>query len=188
MKTKLIKLKDEEILNYYTKFVVLDFPNNETYSANSISNYIKSKSVNMYLFVANKTVIGWALLLLDKQNMLASLEYLAIFKEFRNLGYGSKFLNDLKNKYKNYNAIYCDVEAVETENKEIKQKRQNFYLNNGMIKTNLETMCWQQHYNYFYMPIKKIKITSDEIFASRMVIYKINYTDKKLKENFFRLK
>ena len=228
MATKLKKIKDEEILNNYLNYVALDFPKNETQSANSINKYINSGVALMYLYeestnlnvvinpegtpqinqfvgerssrlngcgsfckkiARHKSVLrrGWAFLTIDKTRKLAYLQYLAIFKEFRNMGYGSKFLSALKTKLKNYNALFLDCEAI-LNNNPIQTKRQQFYINNGFIKSELETLCWGINYNYFYYPLKASSIKGEDLFNSLFETYLIKHNKEHLTANFKRIK
>ncbi len=186
MKNKLIKLKDDEILTHYLNYVKLDFQKNETQSAKSISKYIALNIALMYLYKVGSDIVGWAFLTVDKKFKLAFLQYLAIFKTFRNKGYGGEFLLNLKNKLKNYNGIFLDCEAVEINNP-VQEKRQQFYSNNGFIKSDLETICWDVHYNYFYIPIKNNNIKSDDLFDSLTKTFLIKHNKKYLEENFKRI-
>ena len=110
MQEELVKLNNNEIVDYYSKFVKLDFPENETMSTTSITKYIKNDIAQMYLYKVDNNIAGWTFLTIDKVRNLICLHYLAIFKEYRNKGYGSKILNLLKTILKNYNYMYLDVE------------------------------------------------------------------------------
>ncbi len=140
----------------------------------------------MHLYKVDSDIVGWAFLTVDKKCKLAFLQYLAIFKTFRNKGYGGEFLLNLKNKLKNYNGIFLDCEAVEINNP-VQEKRQQFYSNNGFIKSDLETICWDVHYNYFYIPIKNNNIKSDDLFDSLTETFLIKHNKKYLEENFKRI-
>ena len=63
--------------------------------------------------------------------------YLAIDKATRGQGYGTKVLDSIKEKYKNYRIILC-IEPVDenSDNYEQRVKRKNFYLKNGFEDSN----------------------------------------------------
>lgn len=63
--------------------------------------------------------------------------YLAIDKATRGQGYGTKVLDSIKEKYKNYRIILC-IEPVDenSDNYEQRVKRKNFYLKNGFKDSN----------------------------------------------------
>lgn len=63
--------------------------------------------------------------------------YLAIDKVTRGKGYGTKVLDSIKEKYKNYRIILC-IEPVDenSDNYEQRVKRKNFYLKNGFEDSN----------------------------------------------------
>lgn len=60
------------------------------------------------------------------------LFFLAISKDQRSKGYGTKLLNFIKDEYKNYQ-IYIDIEKVDETSLNVAQRvmRKNFYLKNG---------------------------------------------------------
>lgn len=63
--------------------------------------------------------------------------YLAIDKATRGQGYGTKVLDSIKEKYKNYRIILC-IEPVDenSDNYEQRVKRKKFYLKNGFKDSN----------------------------------------------------
>ena len=63
--------------------------------------------------------------------------YLAIDKEARGQGYGTKVLESIKQKYRNYRIILC-IEPVDknSNNYEQRIKRKNFYIKNGFKDAN----------------------------------------------------
>lgn len=63
--------------------------------------------------------------------------YLALDKATRGQGYGTKVLDSIKEKYKNYRIILC-IEPVDenSDNYEQRVKRKNFYLKNGFKDSN----------------------------------------------------
>ena len=60
--------------------------------------------------------------------------YFAIDENKQNKGYGSEIVKDLANEY---NTVILSIEKIDNINREIKQKRKNFYLRNGFQETNV---------------------------------------------------
>ncbi len=68
------------------------------------------------------------------------VDYLAIFKKYHSMGFGSKILDTLKENFKNKKGIIFEVEKID-EKIPNTIRRQNFYIKNGAIK-----LC----INYFF--------------------------------------
>lgn len=103
------------------------FPKNERFPYSILKYTAKEKNVVLNSVVDKDGIIGTYYIV--RCDDLYYLMYFAIDKEFRNKGYGSRVLNDLKMKYKN---IFLSIEKKDDE---LAIRRKNFYLRNGFCET-----------------------------------------------------
>ena len=105
--------------------------------------------------------------------------YLAIDKPTRGHGYGTKVLDSIKEKYKNYRIILC-IEAVDesSNNYEQRIKRKNFYLKNGFKDSNYTIVEKNVIYEMLYY---KQNVTLQEFHRLMR-----NYFGKILHKYFYR--
>ena len=76
--------------------------------------------------------------LIDEEQNRALLDYYAIAPEKRNGGYGSKGLEVLLERFKNYKYIFeIETQDEKAENAEERKRRKAFYLRNGLKETGL---------------------------------------------------
>ena len=116
------------------------------------------------------------------------LMYLAVEPELRNNNYGSKILNDLKEKYK---TLFLSVDEPVTD---ISIRRKNFYLRNGFYDTNkyyedtgvnYEVLCTNPEYEITNdnMQMRYLNMTSKpEIFKVIANTFNADYVNLKAKE------
>lgn len=64
------------------------------------------------------------------------VDYLAIFKKYHSMGFGSKILDTLKENFKNKKGIIFEVEKID-EKIPNTIRRQNFYIKNGAKKLDI---------------------------------------------------
>lgn len=118
-------------LDYSSKIEELyinSFPKEERFSFDILKECSKENNSDLYAILDDNTFIGMCYLV--NCDNAYYLMYLAIEPNLRNKGYGSKILNDLKNKYK---TIFLSIEY----NEDIMSiKRKMFYLKNGFYETN----------------------------------------------------
>jgi GNAT superfamily N-acetyltransferase len=114
------------------------------------------------------------------------MEYLAVFKEFRNRGYGTHILIELKEMFKDYSGILGDIEDKEHyKNKEdylIKERRENFYTRNNFIITDKKLCMWKVYLKLIFLPIKSM-IDSQKLIDSFYKFYIKVYGTEELSKN-----
>lgn len=85
------------------------------------------------------------------------LSLLAVYPEYRGKGYGSAFLENLKNVYSDKNGIIVEVEKPEDvsgQEKAIREKRINFYQKSGFsIILGIEYSIWDVPMHLMALPL-----------------------------------
>lgn len=119
-----------QVKHIYNQYIIYDFPVNERRPLNKIINLINDNKYIIYVLFKDNTIIGYAFLYGYDNRYIC--DYFAIVKGYRNNHYGSYFLKELLKIFKQ-SQIYFEVEKPDEPNKAIKEKRIQFYLNNGVL-------------------------------------------------------
>lgn len=130
------------------------FPKEERFPFWILEECSKEDNSMLYAIVDNDTFVGMCYLV--NCGNAYYLMYIAVEQELRDKGYGSKILNDLKNKY---NSLFLSIEYNKDE---ISIKRKQFYLRNEFYKTN---KCYEDT-GVLYEVLctnKKYEITEDNM-------------------------
>lgn len=124
--------KDLKLLEDITK---QSFPPEEYVPCEKIIEMSESdNSINYLALYDDEKLVGYIVVKL--YNMFSYLLFLAINPNCRSNGYGSKAIDFIKNKFKDYKQV-VDFEMVEDDasNNEQRIKRRKFYLKNGYKPT-----------------------------------------------------
>ena len=118
-----------------TKLYNEAFPKNERIPIWLLKILAKKNKAKFYGIYDNEKFVGLVYNIFYKD--IVFVFYLAIDKATRGQGYGTKVLDSIKEKYKNYRIILC-IEPVDenSDNYEQRVKRKNFYLKNGFKDSN----------------------------------------------------
>lgn len=104
-------------------------------------------------------LLGYAFLCHGHRSSSLILDYFAVVSHNRQQGYGSKFLELLRNQFQDIAGILAEVECVEqgadeTE-RQVRQRRLDFYLRNGFCLTRVTGKIFGVDYDIVFLPIAK---------------------------------
>lgn len=136
MKLKQIQL---EYFDEIYKDMTLQFPKSELKEYDFLKNIFQSENSSYKIFAAieeNKPA-GYCLVYAEEETRVIWLDYLAVFKDFHSLGYGSKILDALKAEFKSFIGMYLEVEKPDEECINT-LRRINFYTKAGAKKLECE--------------------------------------------------
>ena len=157
------KITRKEFKQLYRKHIIKDFPKLERPSCKNFIRRIEKIKEEVYIYEEENKEKAY--IILNDINDYIFITFLAVYKENRGQGIGTKILKDLENKFKDKKAIIIEVENPETYNslkeKETKERRIRFYKN------------------------LRYKVIEGLIFNTYFVQYKImilNLREKKIKE------
>lgn len=106
---------------------------------------------------AAEQLIGYAFFTGCPDGKMLLLDYLAIRKEFRGMGFGRSFLQELQNT--DCAGILIETEDLlyaATEKERIERCRRNsFYRTNGVQTMELHTTIYSAHYEIWQLPVKE---------------------------------
>lgn len=110
------------------KLYLKSFPKEERFPFWILDKCSKEENSDLYAILDNEKFIGMCYIVNCKD--VYYLMYFTVEPNLRNKKYGSRILNDLKEKY---NTIFLSVDMPIDE---ISIRRKNFYLRNGFYDTN----------------------------------------------------
>lgn len=144
---ELIRLNREQIKTIYYERMVLDFPSNELKPLKMIFESLDEDFYDCFGLL-EQDIIGYVYVKRQGKDYL--IDYLAVFKEYRNKGIGGKMIGLLKDYLQDANSIIGEVEnpeyAINNTDKEIQNRRLQFYLRNGFRDTNVNVLCFGVQY------------------------------------------
>lgn len=113
------------------------FPTTEMKDYKTFCKLLYSENYELLTAKESDITVGYALVALDKENMVLWLDYIAVLKDFHSKGYGSKVLKNLKELYEDYKGCYLEVEKPD-KNDFNTLRRIKFYENLGALKLNVD--------------------------------------------------
>ena len=137
---KLMNIADEGAQYKWQLYDLYDkaFPEQEKKPLQVMEQLVADGKMEMLVLVDEDEFAGLAINLIDEEQNRALLDYYAIAHEKRNGGYGSKGLEVLLERFKNYKYIFeIETQDEKAENAEERKRRKAFYLRNGLKETGL---------------------------------------------------
>jgi GNAT superfamily N-acetyltransferase len=102
---------------------------------------------------------AYAICAAGHENGYVLISLLAVYAEFRQKGFGSIFIEEIKEKYKDKNGIIVEVEkpegATSPEEREIRLKRMRFYEKAGFYQVpNIDYSIWDVPMHLMIFPLR----------------------------------
>ena len=128
------------------------------------SSFDNNEINNLYGFYDKDTFIGFSSVIIHKD--ICYIFFLAVKDEYRNKGYGSEILNELKKLYKRYILLLCyEYVSEQYPDYENRKRREQFYIKNGFKKNPVITNEFGVTYQTAYIGKRKITFNEyEEIF------------------------
>jgi len=135
MKLNVVKINSQfKDMDKVNKLALEAFPPEEYLAPDKIMDLTREDGFNFLAYYDKNKFIGFTVVKIYKK--MSYLFFLAVDRNFRRQGYGSKIIQKLKELYPDCNQV-ADFEKVDkkAENYEQRVKRKNFYLKNGYRET-----------------------------------------------------
>ncbi len=150
MKCELLNIS--AIKEIYYEYLVNDFPADEVKPFNIIEMMYNNDKYFAYGFFAEDRLVAYALFVGKEGDDVVLLDYFAVVKKFRQNGYGTEFLKQLK-KLMSGSKIILEAEddkyAHDDNDKYIRQRRLSFYESAGASDTGIRALVFGVHYIIF---------------------------------------
>ncbi len=148
------------------KYIKRDFPKYDVMLREKLKERIRENVFNAYWFYCEGKQVGYCVLATKNTDCL--IIYIGIHPEYRNKGYGSTFLKQIRNFYKG--VIFAEIlPPYSPQNK----RRYNFYLRNKYKLINSKYISFQ--YNRYLMANKKDKSYKNKLRKIYHTILGVRY-------------
>ena len=171
----MIKKEDLKTSKYiYRTKIMRDFPEAERMPYSRYKRAIKNKIMRTYSFFINEVRYGYITTI--EEEGVVFIGYLAIEKDYRNKGYGSKMLKELYEYFndKKYIIIEADSpEGIKNQNElDIINKRKKFYFKNGFEEINdIDYRIYGVRYDLLVYKLNHKEITNKEAIETTKKMY-----------------
>ncbi len=182
------RLNEKQISKLYKEHMINDFPKDELKPLNMILESVKNGFYDCLGLFENEKMVGYTFMVkLDNSYLI---DYIAIFSELRNKGIGTSLLNIIDDYLETADRIVGEVEdPTNTEDmsqKELQNRRLNFYLRNNCRDTKLRVECFGVRYIILEAGNKHCR-DKDEAWMLYEGFYKRFLTEEKFNRNIQRL-
>jgi GNAT superfamily N-acetyltransferase len=167
---ELRQLSIKEITDVYKRHLKDDFPDNERKPLFVMKSLLKRNLYQCFGLYTFPDASLKAYTFLCKGNNCNSLilDYFATVEGERGKGFGSQMLHLLHNSLQEIDGIVAEVEhaeaAADIHEKQVRQRRIDFYCRNGFTKTQVSGMIFGVHYDIVYLPIRH---AADDTFVMK---------------------
>ena len=168
------KLSKKELEVLYKNEMVFDFPENELKPL----SILEREEYNWLGYFEENVLKGYAILILYESKKCILLDYFAILSTYRKNGLGTQFLRELKEEYREWDAIFIESEA---EKSETARKRIEFYKHSSAVVTSFIVALYFVEYHILMIPLA-VALDQKEIIDRVRAIYEKIYTSKQLEE------
>lgn len=166
----------------YDKYVKL-FPSDERRKWYKIKKSYKEGIEKFYKIELDSEIIGF--IMLEKlDNHPYYLEYIGIYDEYQDKGYGTLAMKKLINEVVKDDGIIVEIEQINGNNIQA-ERRYNFYKNLNFNKSKSEYLLCDVLYDTIYYGYNGTKEELDKVFFD---YYIKNNSIKKVKKDFIILK
>lgn len=152
-------LSKNQILTLYANLAPLHFPADELRPMENMESLFAREGyegLGLYHTAAPDKLLGYALFIHVPKLPIVLLDFYAILEEYRCLGLGSTFLQQIKIHYQNIRGILLETEDVAAasspEEKLLRERRNSFYEKNGAGKTSLSSTVFGVAYSIYFLP------------------------------------
>lgn len=183
-----MKLKDIDIDKFekevYTYYLAI-FPDDERKTLELLQSSYEKHYTRIIEILYKNEIIGFMILNKIKDTGYAVLDYFAILPEYRNNKFGTKALQMLLEQEKESRGIFIEIEKVglgkDTEENLLREKRKNFYENEGFRKLNFDLFLFDVVYTPYLF--SNIKDNEDIIIGEILNIYEAVSGKERIKQN-----
>lgn len=156
----------KEFKKLYRKHIIKDFPREERRSLNKFKKRVTRGSEEVYIYEEDGKEKAYTIVAVLNNYIMVS--FLAVYKEFRGEGIGTKLLSEIKDNFSNKKGILLEVEdpdfSKDQKEEEIRKKRIRFYKkSNYNIVDGVKISSHSIIFDIMILNISNTKIDKQEI-------------------------
>lgn len=185
---RLVKMNKEQISAVYRNHMETDFPANELKPLSMILGLMDTGEYDSLAVTEGEDTVGYVLLMFPGRGQVGLIDYLAIYPDSRNRGFGGQVLKSLKDHYKEkYLYLECEHPA-DAPDRGLAERRIGFYVRNGAAQIPLESRVFGAHYCHMVISGRE-KEDSYEVLKSMdhkrnmAGIYEAMIPDERIRKN-----
>ncbi len=157
MKDGLHFLFGREIEVIYNHYMKTDFPEAELKPLETIQAMTEAGYYEPYGLYEDGVLRGYAFFVTDGDYCL--MDYYAVLPENRGSGFGSRFMKRIRRQFRDKKGIFFEVErpaeAPDLEKMQVRQRRVDFYLKNGLRSTEIRSRVFGVGFQILYLPCRE---------------------------------
>lgn len=185
------KIELQEFEKIYKEYLVKDFKKQELPPLKEFEKRIKNNLQDTYVLEDEGKIVAYCITTKQKNTVLVL--YLAVERQVRGKGYGTKLLKEIEKKFQDKKCILLEVasakKAKNNNVKEICEKRIHFYEKNGYrVIPNLEYEIFQETYQIMINNLQEEKIEKEEVIKRMNEIYQMLLKDNYEKNVKYQIK
>ena len=169
------EISREALKPIYDDHMVQDFPADELKPWPAIAALYDLGVYRSYGLYEGEELLAYACLTRQKDEAWLLLDYYAVCAAYRSQGYGSQFLTKLWQSLRDTQGIFVEIELVESAKDEaerqIRLRRRQFYLRNGLTATQMRTRLFGVDYEMLFMPCAGPKLDDQALLDELRKIY-----------------
>lgn len=180
------QLQMEVVREIHDKYLVNDFPPEEVKPLSLIEGLMLKGAYLCYGLYDDNRLVSYAFFCKAAEGTCILIDFLAVIKEYRSYGYGSKFLKLMKEELKEFDGIIFEVEsgksAANQDELLICERRIDFYHRNGVRDTKYSCYFFGVDMRIMYLSLIK-DLEDVEIFEGLDHIYHVMYEKEVYEKN-----
>ncbi len=157
--TELRVLDAGQVKEIYDTYMTTDFPKSELPPVEAFFERLERGIYECLGLYEDGALRAYGYFTRNDERGYMLLDFLAVCPEYRSGGYGSKFLQMVKEYFPERNGILLECESLRTapdeEQREIRSRRIKFYLRNGCRETNVSSCLFGVDFDILYLPLKE---------------------------------
>ena len=140
----------DELKEIYENHMTSDFPDDERKPLKIILSRYQKRQNFCLLYLEENIVKAYSILEFANQSLL--MDYFAVLPQFRVQGVGTRFLQEMKDYFKDYEALFIESESAYDD---VSLKRLDFYQKAGAWLSGIKVYLYHVDYEVMVMPLKK---------------------------------
>ena len=166
----------QEVRDLYIN-IVNDFAPGEYPPYDVLYKQLEKDIQKGFVLVNDEKDVAYSICTGDSTNSFVLISLLAVYKEYRGKGFGSKFIEVLKRKYCGERSIIVEVEktedALEQKERSIRESRIKFYEKAGFrLLPDIDYSIWDIPMYLMILPKETLQINTDSISGLNETIKK----------------
>jgi len=145
-------MTEQELKKVYAEYMMIDFPEDERKPLHVILSRFRKKQNLCLCYVEGDDIKGYSILEFSEKNRCLLMDYFAVLPDVRNQGIGTRFMQEMKEYFKDWNALLIESECAFDE---ISKKRLEFYQGCGAFISHEVVHLYHVNYEILAIPLNQ---------------------------------